>query len=126
MLGNVHPNVYDKLNLFLQHLGPERIGDFLQTTKEAAEANLILQTYPFPKVLIEKTEQVITALTTTVTPDQWGAQGGRSTVVAVENVLVVSGSDSVHLGVTDFLRKLDDAFERYAARQKSELAGQQP
>ena len=39
------------------------------TTKEAAEANLVLQTYPFPKSLIEKSERVIAALTATVTPD---------------------------------------------------------
>lgn len=94
------------------------------TTKEAAEANRVLQTYPFPQTLIEKSEQVIAALTATVTPNQWEARGGRSTVVAVENVLVVSGSDAVHEGVTDFLRKLDDAFRRHAATQKSELSSQ--
>ncbi len=90
------------------------------TTTEAAKTNLVLQTYPFPETLINKSEQVIAALTATVTPAQWETHGGPSTVAAVDNVLVVSGSDSVHEGVVEFLRKLDDAFQRHIAKQKAQ------
>ena len=89
------------------------------TTTEAAERHLILETYLFPGGLIDKSEQVITALTATVTPTQWEMSGGSSTVAAVDNVLVVSGSQSVHEGVVDFLHKLDDAYQRHLAKQKT-------
>jgi type II secretory pathway component GspD/PulD (secretin) len=94
------------------------------TTPEAAKTNMVLQTYPFPETLIDKSEQVITALTATVTPAQWEAQGGPCTVAAVDNVLIVSGSDSVQEGVVDFLQKLDEAFQRHTAKQKAEPATQ--
>ena len=80
------------------------------TSQETAENDLVLQTYPFPNMLIEKSDKVITALETTVSPDQWQTKGGPCSVVAVENVLVISASDSVHYGVVDFLKKLDEAF----------------
>jgi hypothetical protein len=92
------------------------------TTAEAAKTNLVLQTYPFPETLIDKSEQVIAALTATVTPAQWETHGGPSTVAAVDNVLVVSGPDAVHEGVVEFLQKLDDAFQRHVAKQKTAAA----
>jgi type II secretory pathway component GspD/PulD (secretin) len=81
------------------------------TTVEAAEQNLVLEMYKFPQQLIEKSDQVVEALTTGVVPDAWTKLGGPCTVTAIDNVLVVAATESIHDRVIDFLNKLDKAFE---------------
>lgn len=87
------------------------------TTLEAAEQNLIIEMYPLPDRLAGKSDQIVKALTATVTPDTWETQGGPSSVNVIDNVLVVSTTESVHGDVEDFMRKFEQAYKKRNAKQ---------
>ncbi|KAA5545385.1 hypothetical protein FYK55_06965 [Roseiconus nitratireducens] len=82
------------------------------TTAEEADKYRVVEMYPFPEALTEKSSEVIKALTSSVEPNIWAVNGGDSSATAVENVLVVSASESTHEHVADFLEKLQRAFEQ--------------
>jgi len=87
----------------------------LITTIQAAEQNLVLEMYKFPQELTEKSDQVVTALTMGVQPQVWTTSGGPCTVTAIENVLVVAATESIHEEVIGFMQKLEEAFEQHQA-----------
>lgn len=87
------------------------------TTTEAAEGNLVLESYTFPEALVERSDKVVTALTATVQPQQWSTTGGPCSVVVVDHVLMVSATESVHEDVVEFLQKLQAAFQKHSAEK---------
>lgn len=87
------------------------------TTVEAAEQSLTTEAYPFPKMLADKSDQVMEALASTVRPDSWEEQGGPCRVKAVGHVLVISGTEVVHESVREFFEKLQLAYEKHLAKQ---------
>lgn len=93
-------------------------GVFQITTVEMAEQNTLLKMYVFPKGLVGKSEQLVVALHATVQSDTWKPSGGPSTVVPIENILVVSANAYVHDQVEEFLIKLDEAYAKSEAENK--------
>ncbi|MCG8649497.1 MAG: DUF4974 domain-containing protein [Pirellulales bacterium] len=87
------------------------------TTTEAAKNNLMLETYVIPPILAGKGEQVVMALTTTVHSAQWERVGGPCAVAVIENVVVVSATQSVHGGVEEFFAKVESALAQSAAQK---------
>jgi len=87
------------------------------TTIEAAEQNLFVEMYRFPKELTEKSDKVISALTAAIVPGAWESLGGPCTVSSIENVLVVSATSDIHDQVEDFLQKLEQALDTRQAKQ---------
>jgi hypothetical protein len=88
------------------------------TTVEAAEQNLVVEMYKFPTDLIEKSDQLLKALTSGVVPDAWENLGGPCSVTAIDNVLIVSATESIHEDVKSFLYKLRQAFETREAKSR--------
>lgn len=87
------------------------------TTKEAAEQNLVVEMYSFAPALTEKSDKIIKALTSAVATDAWDTMGGPCTVSAIDNVLVVSATESIHEDVIEFIEKLQQAFEKHQAKR---------
>lgn len=79
------------------------------TTPETADRCLVVQTYRFPVALVEKSDQVLRALLSTVRPDQWDDKGGPCSAAVVDNVLVISATETGHEAVIDFMEKLQAA-----------------
>jgi type II secretory pathway component GspD/PulD (secretin) len=79
------------------------------TTPETADRCLVVQTYRFPDALVEKSDQVLRALLSTVRPDQWDDKGGPCSAAVVDNVLVISATETGHEAVIDFMEKLQAA-----------------
>jgi len=88
------------------------------TTKEAVKQMPTVETHALPESLANKGGKVLVALKSSVTPDGWDSNGGSFTATTVDNVLIVSGPESVHEEVLEFLEKLNIAFER---SQKAKL-----
>lgn len=88
------------------------------TSKEQAIQQMTFEAYPLPTVLAGKQEQLLTALLATVTPDDWSTNGGPCHASSVDDVLVITATESVHARVIDFLQKLQAAFEAQAAQAK--------
>ena len=76
------------------------------TTPEYAARSLVLQTYRIPDSLADNPDELLKALTTTVTPDEWQEKGGPCAVAVLDSVLVVSASEYVHESVRDFWEKV--------------------
>ena len=96
------------LRLMLRDLGLTYTIDdvLLITTPESAEQNLRVRMYRLPDTLKEKSGEVLTALTKTVAVDTWDDLGGPSSATAIDHVLVISTTTSVHLEVEGFLSTL--------------------
>jgi len=88
------------------------------TTKEAVKQMPTVETHALPESLANKGGKVLVALKSSVTPGGWDSNGGSFTATTVDNVLIVSGPESVHEEVLEFLEKLNIAFER---SQKAKL-----
>lgn len=86
------------------------------TTIEAAEGNLVVEMYRFAPELTEKADKIVKALTASVVPDAWDVQGGPCTVTPIDNVLVISATETIHEQVIEFMQKLEKAFERHKAK----------
>ncbi len=82
------------------------------TSNERATEMPVLRSYALPQPLGEKSEKVLNALITTVTPELWDASGGPAHAAIVEHVLVVSGTEQVHESVVEFIAQLQAAFKR--------------
>ncbi|MEL6107800.1 MAG: hypothetical protein AAFU85_17380 [Planctomycetota bacterium] len=80
------------------------------TTREAAEDNLILKMYTLSGKLHNHGDQIVTAISRTVTPDTWDQLGGASTIISIEHVLIVSTTSDVHSKVDSFLSELAQKF----------------
>ncbi len=87
------------------------------TTPEAAKQNLIVEMYTFPVELTEKSDKVVKALTSSVSSNEWDVLGGPCSVSVVENVLVVSCTESMHENVAQFVQKLESALARHKAKK---------
>ena len=83
------------------------------TTTEDADKNVVLEMYTFPEVLAPKADDVVDALTESVSAKSWSTMGGTSTAMAIDNVLIISAPEWLHEQVIDFLKKLDKAFEHH-------------
>ncbi len=90
----------------------------LITTVEFAEKNPTLKTYILPAELSDRSEKILEALTSNVKPDIWKDEGGSSTASAIDNVLVVSTTETVHDEVETFLRKIEAAFKVFQQKPK--------
>jgi hypothetical protein len=88
------------------------------TTVEAAEQNLVVEMYKFPADLTDKSDKLLKALTSGVVPDAWESLGGPCSVTAIDNVLIVSATESIHEDVKSFLDKLRQAFEKHQAKSR--------
>lgn len=82
------------------------------TTPEAAEKNSFVRMYTVPPSLSHVSDKIIKAMQTTVQADAWETAGGPATAAAVEHVIVVSGTESLHDNVDDFMDKLKVAYEK--------------
>ncbi len=83
------------------------------TSIESAEQELELRAYRLSSPLAGKSDDVVDAMITTVTPSAWEAQGGTASVATVlDNVMVVAGTETLHEKVQDFLNKIDAALEQ--------------
>ncbi|TWU10934.1 M56 family metallopeptidase [Allorhodopirellula heiligendammensis] len=96
----------------------------LITTVEVAEKNPTLKTYTLPIELADRSEKILTALTTNVQPDMWKESGGSSTASMIDNVLVVSTTEAVHNEVETFLRKIETAFQVFQQKQRAAEPGE--
>ena len=81
------------------------------TTLEHAQQLLTVQTFRLPESLATDRSELIKAIQTCVSPDQWEELGGACTMVSIQNTLVVSATEYVHEGVKDFLVKVDQALQ---------------
>lgn len=80
------------------------------TTREAAERNLQLRTYRLNSSLSGNCEEVIAAIQKTVEPKAWSGDGGSASITSVLNdVIIVSATESLHERVQDFFEKVDAA-----------------
>lgn len=86
------------------------------TTVQAAEQNCMLETYTFPASISSKADQVLGILQRTVVPECWEQLGGPCRVSGIDNLLVVSATEPVHERVVEFLKKVDDAYQRDKGR----------
>ncbi len=87
------------------------------TTTEAAERNRVTIAYKMDQQLASRSEKIVKAMTTTVTPSAWNTAGGPCSVVPVDHVLVVSATEEVHVKVADFMKLLSEAFEESKSNQ---------
>lgn len=81
------------------------------TTLEAAEGNLTNRVFSIPATMKDKPNEIIKALTATITPDFWEQLGGPGTVTPVGGKLAVSATEQVHELVGEFLAKLSGTQE---------------
>lgn len=88
------------------------------TTIEKAEKNLVVRMHPFPKTLVDKSDQVLKALQGSVSPSAWEAVGGPASAHVVENIIAVSATEHIHEEVTEFLLKLATAYEAHQKKEK--------
>ncbi len=88
------------------------------TTIEASEQNLILKAYALPDYLDGKGDRLVDVMIRSVVPDTWDVSGGPSTASAFEDILVVSTTSDVHDQITEFLQKVQAAFESRQNRKK--------
>ena len=86
------------------------------TTVEAAEQNLIVEMYTFSEELTDKADKILKALTSSIVPDAWDEKGGPCSVTGIDNVLIVAAPEVIHEDVVEFLRKLQQAFEKHNAK----------
>jgi hypothetical protein len=87
------------------------------TTVEAAEQNLIIEMYKFSAELTAKADKILKALTSSVVPSAWDVNGGPCSVSAIDNVLIVSATETIHEDVIEFMQKLQRAFEDHQAKK---------
>jgi hypothetical protein len=80
------------------------------TTHEEADQDLATQMYRLPDNLLEKSGDVLTALQQAVAPERWKTQGGLSTAVTIDHVLIISTTRDVHDQVEDFLNTLIETY----------------
>jgi len=82
------------------------------TTKDVVEKMPSVEAHTLPESLANKGDKVLAALKSSVTPNGWDSNGGPFTATTIDNVLIVSGPESVHEDVLEFVEKLNAAFER--------------
>jgi len=88
------------------------------TTVETAESNLSVKVHALPEPLANRSKQVVEALVGSVRPDTWRDLGGPSHVYTIDNVLIVSTTESTHHEVDVFIGKVNAAFQK---RTQSEV-----
>lgn len=81
------------------------------TTPEHAEGHLEVRIYKLSKILAGQSDQVVKAMQTTVRTDMWDIAGGPCAAALVDHVIVVSGTETLHESVADFLRELEKSLE---------------
>lgn len=82
------------------------------TTLEAAEQDLIVKAYPIPDALLDRAEQLVEAIHTTVTPEVWDKMGGPCSMALIGDVMAVSATEDGHDHVVDFIAKVATAATR--------------
>ncbi len=88
------------------------------TTPEVVEQNLVVRMHSIPPTLSNASEKIIKAMQTTVQADAWETAGGPATAAAVDHVIVVSGTESLHVAVDDFIFKLKVAYEKHLQKKQ--------
>lgn len=76
------------------------------TTLADAEDHLTVKMRVLPKAFAEKSDSLVSAITSTVVPATWQSTGGPSAIIAFDHVLIVSTTSDVHARVDAFLDKL--------------------
>ncbi|WP_442506083.1 hypothetical protein SH528x_004906 [Novipirellula sp. SH528] len=80
-------------------------------TLEAVEGNLVTRVYALADPLKDKPKKVIHAIIATVNPDTWEVIGGPSTIVAINNLLIVSATEQTHEQIDSLLQKIESALQ---------------
>ncbi|MEM7477376.1 MAG: hypothetical protein AAF483_20520 [Planctomycetota bacterium] len=80
----------------------------LITSKDAAESEPSLRYYDMGWVVDDSSmvDSLLNCIQQTIAPDTWLQNGGVNTILPVNNVLVVSAPDSVHLKIEGLLANL--------------------
>lgn len=81
------------------------------TVESALEDHRVLEMYALSAELAPQAHEVVKALTTSVSPDDWEINGGPCTVMVVDNVLVVSAIEPIQEQIIDFLDKIQRAIQ---------------
>ncbi len=80
-------------------------------THEAVEGNLVTRVYALADSLKDKPKKVIHVIISTVNPDTWEVIGGPSTIVAINNLLIVSATEHTHEQIDSLLQKIEAALQ---------------
>lgn len=83
------------------------------TTQEASETYLDLRAYRLNSSLAGHSKEVIAAIRKTIEPRAWDEVGGYASIEPViEDVIVVSTTETMHEQIQDFLDKVEAAIEQ--------------